>query len=215
MNKCKICKTEFEPYHSTHKYCSVKCSKQAKQKRERKYMKIYRKTHKKYYSRARKKWYRLNKSKMLKYQKEYYKSNIAKIKKRVKEFNKIHKEIINKRRQNKLKNDIYFKLECILRDRLNKVLKTKSKSNHTFILLSCSVNFLKQHLEKQFQKGMNWKNYGTGWHGKGMREWHVDHIKPCASFDLSKPSEQKKCFHYTNLQPLWAKDNLRKSDKIC
>jgi hypothetical protein len=60
-------------------------------------------------------------------------------------------------------------------------------------------------LEKQFTKGMNWKNYG---------KWHIDHIKPCASFDLSLEHEQKLCFHFTNLQPLWAKDNIRKSDKI-
>jgi len=61
---------------------------------------------------------------------------------------------------------------------------------------------------------MSWDNYGTGYNGKGMEQWHIDHIIPCASFDLSKPSEQKKCFHYTNLQPLWAKDNLRKKDKL-
>jgi len=52
---------------------------------------------------------------------------------------------------------------------------------------------------------MSWNNHG---------EWHIDHIKPCTSFDLSKLSEQKKCFHYKNLQPLWAKDNLSKGAKI-
>ena len=54
---------------------------------------------------------------------------------------------------------------------------------------------------------MSWDNYGL--HG-----WHVDHIKPCASFDLSKPIEQRKCFNFNNLQPLWAIDNLRKGSKI-
>ena len=72
-------------------------------------------------------------------------------------------------------------------------------------LLGCSLDFLKQYLEFQFKKGMSWSNYG---------KWHIDHIKPCASFDLSKPNEQHKCFNYINLQPLWAIDNLRKKDKI-
>jgi DNA/RNA endonuclease G (NUC1) len=54
---------------------------------------------------------------------------------------------------------------------------------------------------------MNWENYGKN-------GWHIDHIIPCASFDLTDPKQQKNCFHYTNLQPLWAADNIRKSDKI-
>jgi len=73
-------------------------------------------------------------------------------------------------------------------------------------LLNCSIGKLKRYLAKKFYLRvdglkMTLKNYGL---------WHIDHIIPCASFDLSKPSEQKKCFHYTNLQPLWAKDNLSK-----
>jgi len=70
-------------------------------------------------------------------------------------------------------------------------------------LVGCSIDQLKQHIEKQFKKGMSWDNWG-------IYGWHIDHIKPCASFDLTKESEQKKCFHYTNLQPLWAKENLKK-----
>ncbi|GAI33061.1 unnamed protein product, partial [marine sediment metagenome] len=60
----------------------------------------------------------------------------------------------------------------------------------------------KKHLEKRFVKGMSWKNYG---------KWHIDHIKPCATFNLSEKKEQRKCFHYSNLQPLWAKENLSKN----
>ena len=62
---------------------------------------------------------------------------------------------------------------------------------------------LKAYLELQFTDGMTWENRGN---------WHIDHIRPCASFDLTDPEQQKQCFHYTNLQPLWAADNLAKSD---
>jgi hypothetical protein len=64
-----------------------------------------------------------------------------------------------------------------------------------------------KHLESKFTEGMSWSNYG-------YKGWHVDHIKPCASFDLSDPEEQKKCFHYTNLQPLWWYDNFKKGAKL-
>ena len=64
------------------------------------------------------------------------------------------------------------------------------------------INAYKQ---KQFKVGMSWSNYG---------KWEIDHIKPCASFDLSKPREQRKCFHYTNLQPLWKLENRSKNDRI-
>ncbi len=71
-------------------------------------------------------------------------------------------------------------------------------------LVGCSAKELREHLESQFTEGMTWDNYG---------EWHVDHIRPCASFDLSCVEQQRECFHYTNLQPLWAKDNLSKGSK--
>ena len=71
----------------------------------------------------------------------------------------------------------------------------------TETLLGCTVAEARAHLESQFLLGMSWDNHG---------EWHIDHIKPCASFDLTDFEQQKRCMHYTNLQPLWAEDNLRK-----
>ena len=67
-----------------------------------------------------------------------------------------------------------------------------------------NIESYKKYLEAKFQNGMDWTNYG---------EWHIDHIIPCAKFNLTNPEEQKKCFHYTNTQPLWAKDNLSKGSK--
>ena len=74
-------------------------------------------------------------------------------------------------------------------------------------LIGCSVSKLMKHLEGKFQDGMTWET-------RGVHGWHVDHIIPCKVFDLTDPEQQKQCFHYTNLQPLWAEDNLKKGDKV-
>lgn len=104
----------------------------------------------------------------------------------------------------RLKNNPNIRLIHNLRVRLYEVLKGKIKTSSTLNLLGCSVDELWIYLESQFQPGMTRENYGT---------WHIDHIKPCSSFDFTDPDQQKKCFHYTNLQPLWAEDNIKKSNK--
>lgn len=114
------------------------------------------------------------------------------------------KKLNAKKYQNKKRNsDITFKITGQLRHRINLVLKNKYKSEKTKILLGCEIDYFIKHIESKFDKNMNWDNYGT----KG---WHLDHIKPCVSFDLTNPEEQKKCFHYSNFQPLWAEDNYKK-----
>ena len=103
-------------------------------------------------------------------------------------------------------NDPQKNLAHRLRSRVRSAVREMQvdKAGHTFDLIGCSVLDLMRHLENQFQDGMNWEN---------ISEWHIDHIRPCASFDLTDPEQQKQCFHYSNLQPLWATDNLAKSDK--
>ncbi len=104
------------------------------------------------------------------------------------------------------RKDIQYKLMVTQRARLWHALKGRgAKSSSTIILIGCSVDHLRQHLEAQFTEGMTWDNHG---------EWHIDHINPCASFDLTDAEQQRECFNYTNLQPLWAKDNLSKGAKI-
>lgn len=93
--------------------------------------------------------------------------------------------------------------EC-LRHRSRKALKGISKSAKTLELLGCSVENLREHLERQFRPGMAWSNHGP--------VWHIDHIRPCANFDLTVFEQQKQCFHYTNLQPLFAAENIKKGD---
>ena len=99
--------------------------------------------------------------------------------------------------------DPEFKLLKTLRSRLATALRSKNanKSKSTKELTGCDILFLKGYLEAKFTEGMSWENHG---------DWHVDHIRPCCSYDLTIEEEQKKCFHYTNLQPLWAKENLSK-----
>ena len=127
---------------------------------------------------------------------------------RIKNKKKI-RETSKKWQQNKYYTDLNYRLRNILQKRIVSVLKGYYKSQSTLELLGCSLEEFKKYLESQFHKDprISWKTYGR----KG---WHIDHIIPCASFDLTKEEEQRKCFHYTNLQPLWWLDNIKKSDKI-
>ena len=178
-----------------HSYCKLHAKKYRDENSER---------NKKYAENYRDK----NKEKLAKDQRERRKNPENKVKRakqdreyRNKSENKEKKRIY---RKNKLKTDVNFRILSNLRIRLYYALKNNSKSKRTLELLGCTIDELKIYLQSQFTKGMNWNNYGT---------WHIDHRKPCAKFDLSKPIEQHKCFHFSNLQPLWAIDNLRKGIK--
>ncbi len=149
--------------------------------------------------------YLKNKEKILKYGKEYRDKNKQKRKDYCdKNRNKIKKQT-KQYTKNKLKNDISFKISHNLRCRINSALNGFTKSLNTMLLIGCEIDYFMYHIQKQFKRGMHWDNHG---------EWHIDHKSPCAKFDLSKPSEQRKCFHFSNLQPLWAIENIRKGSKI-
>jgi hypothetical protein len=107
-------------------------------------------------------------------------------------------------RSNWRKTSPTYKVIRNVRTRLRELIK--NRSIQTSELTGCTGKELVGYLEAQFKPGMTWDNYG-------IDGWHIDHIRPCASFDLTDPEQQKQCFHYTNLQPLWAADNLAKSDK--
>ena len=161
-----------------------------------------------------KEWHKANKDKKECYNKEYNKVNKDKLRLQKKEYNKVNKDKIRLRNieyvRKKYKADNNFRLKSILRHRIRNAIKGTikgTKSDKTINLIGCSIIEVKNHLEKQFKKGMTWENHGR--YG-----WHIDHIMPCSSFDLTDPDQQKKCFHYTNLQPLWAHENLSKGSKI-
>lgn len=152
--------------------------------------------------------------------KEYYRENKTRILQRNGEYFEIHKEEINLYKSNwqkenrekrrlrlneRYKTEPNFRIAVTLRTRILKAIENNQKAGSTLELLGCSVDFFKVHLEFLFSHGMSWQNHGT--------VWHIDHIKPCASFDLSNDDEQRKCFHYSNMQPLFIADNLKKGTK--
>lgn len=109
----------------------------------------------------------------------------------------------NLQRKRQRRIDINYKILGNLRGRLHDAITRGIKSAGTLELLGCSVNFLRKYLENKFKEGMDWNNYG-------LYGWHIDHIIPCSGFDLTQSKEQRECFHYSNLQPLWARENLMK-----
>ena len=187
--KSKICsKCEKRKYSKSFSQGTNTCKKCKAE-----YSRLYRKTHKDTRDRT-------------EYRKQYYCKNQQKFS----EWNKKWRENNDRSEYHKTYRDKNpsAKIASYCRNRIRECIKKGYKSKGSLSLTGCaSWDELKTYLENKFQKGMTWENYGKD-------GWHIDHIKPCASFDLTKESEQKKCFHYTNLQPLWAKDNLSKSDKI-
>lgn len=209
--KCKQEKTTSEFYNDkTSKdklssYCK-KCSKEKAQKYGEDNKKEVLETHKKHWLKTKdnpdykvkrkesnSRWISKNKAKISLKSKEWNLRNPS----YMREYQKKWAKIPSHKIQKVMGNYIYILLKK----------RGKEKDLRTKELLGCTFEFLKEYLENKFQPGMSWENYGL--HG-----WHVDHIIPCASFDLTNIEEQKKCFHYTNLQPLWAKDNLSKGSKL-
>ncbi len=185
---CKYCQTKYELVED-RSYCSVKCRVKSKKcsqryKKSEKY-KLYCKKYNKEYAKKHRK--QLSADAAIRRG-----NNLPRYRKYDKEYRLKYHSIPHN------------KIAHYLRTRLRIVLKSNKKSKTTEKLIGCSFKFLKYYLQYKFKLGMSWDNYG---------KWHIDHIRPCASFDLSKAEEQSKCFNYTNLQPLWAKENLRKGSR--
>jgi hypothetical protein len=153
-----------------------------------------------------KKYYQINKNKIKKRAKKYYEKNKEKILLTSKKYYQKNKEKRNKYICKKKKTDIHFKLATSLRSRLCSALKRKQKNGSAVKDLGISINEFKIYLESKFQEGMTWENHG-------VYGWHIDHIKPLSRFDLTNKKQFLKACHYTNLQPLWAKENLKKGTK--
>lgn len=148
-----------------------------------------------------------NKEKVKKIKQKYVDNNKEKVKESKLRWFENNPTYRNEWVKDKYKDDTLFRLVTIMRARTILFFKTKNtkKKSSTFDIIGCSPEFLREYLEKQFTEGMSWDN-------QGKYGWHIDHIIPLSS---SKNEEEiyKLCY-YTNLQPLWAEDNLKKSNKI-
>jgi hypothetical protein len=139
--------------------------------------------------------------------KEWHKFNEERLKEYHKNYKLKNKKKRNEQIKRRLEIDIGFKISRNLRSRLNLAIKTNQKSGSAVHDLGCSIPELKIYLESKFQEGMSWDNWSfTG--------WHIDHIVPLDSFDLTNREEFLKACHYTNLQPMWAEENLKKNNRI-
>lgn len=163
--------------------------------------KNYSLVNKEYYKQYRKQYYLDNKEKA----KQYHLDNKDKIAKINKQWYLDNREKVNEKVRNRKQTDLFFKLKCNIRNSIYIQMKKQgySKTSKTQQILGCDFETFKAHLEKQFTKGMNWNNQG---------EWHLDHIYPVS---LAKDEAHLiELNHYTNFQPLWAIDNLKKGNKI-
>lgn len=229
MKKCCKCKeekvkSEFcknkrykDGYHDTCKLCRKEYNSLNKDK-----IKEYRNENIEYSKQYYMEYLLLNKDKIKEYSKQYYqnphnrqcklqysrdynkdKNNNEKRRKRIKEWFINNPDYMKNYMVSRYNNDIQFKIKNNLRSRFYHIIKDKIKYKSVLKLLGCSIDDFKQHLESQFLPEMTWDNHGE--------IWEIDHIKPCASFDLTKLEEQEKCFHYSNLQPLFKTTEIAES----
>jgi len=180
----------------------------------REYAKTYRDTHPERYAAKQKKWKQSYKKQISDQGKAYYKANRKELIEKVKKYKNLNKEKIakqhskwlkaNKKKLAEYRKQPHIQIRINVRVRTREALKGRKRAS-TEKMLGCTWEELRKHLERLFTKGMSFDNYGL---------WHIDHILPCASFDLTDPEQQRICFHYSNLQPLWAADNLSKGAKL-
>lgn len=136
---------------------------------------------------------------------EYFKKYYQEHKEEMRKYNTEYKK-------KRMASDPYYKLVSNVRSLISVAIAKRShglgyKNKKTEEILGCSFEDLYTYLENKFQEGMTWENYGYG-----DDKWNIDHIIPMST--ASTPDEALKLNHYTNLQPLWQKDNFKKHNKV-
>jgi len=212
-NKCDVIKnlSDFSFRSDTKKYrnCCKICRKE--------YHKSWENKNRDYINEKHKIWTKNNSDKRKLTNKKYVKKNYNKIRKYQKVWLENNKEQHLKSRRKyenkKFNTDPCFRIGKILRNRLNIAIKCDFKNGSAVRHLGCSLPDLKQHLESKFYTNLE-TNEIMSWNNYGVYGWHIDHIVPLSKFNLSIEEELKAACHYTNLQPMWAKENLSKGAKI-
>jgi hypothetical protein len=219
-NRCKNCSNEFikvynQKYYQTEQ--NVEKRKQSQKKYREKNIekinqraKIYRENNVEKIKESQKLYYWDNREKRLENREKWFEKNKEKSMKTQKQWQNNNKEKINEvRRENhhkKYQTDILYKLKINIRNRVKMFLKSTNFDldvNRTYDIVGCSPDELRDYLSSKFTEGMSWENYG---------KWHIDHIIPISSANTK--DDVCRLSHYTNLQPLWEKDNLKKGNKI-
>jgi hypothetical protein len=205
---CRKCRREEGRVHRLNNIETYK--KREKKARESKRNKEY---HKEYYNN--------HKEEFQEYQRQRYYDNPEpylirskeqkirlgdKYKEYQKEYRKNNKEYLNKKALENYHKNTNRRIKNIISGSIRKRLNGKTKKSHTTEYLGCSIEFFREYISKKFKDGMEWENYG--------QIWNLDHIIPCRAFDLNNEEEIFKCFHYTNYQPLFCKENFSKQDEM-
>lgn len=195
--ECKDCKKEIDREYRVRNAEKIR-------ERDKKY---YEQNAEKIRQRA-KDWYDNNLERATEYRRDRFQTNKDQIYEYRKEYNERNHEKIktymNTYMQNRYHTNINYKVKSICNKRIRDCVRNKSKKTVEYI--GCDIDFLKEWLEYQFVEGMTWDNMGI--------EWHIDHVRPCSSFDFSNDTDISECYHWTNLQPLFARDNISKSNKV-
>lgn len=212
ISHCKLC---VKQYHKQYRKQYSQAHKEELNEHKRQYYQTHRKemcerrslanrTHRKERNERHRQHYQKHKKEINKYAKQWRQDHKEKTREWSKDYRREHKKEIAKHNIEKYHSDIQHYLRARLRTRLWNALKRHFKAGSAVRDLGCSIAALKVHLEKQFINGMTWKNRG---------KWHIDHIRPLASFDLTDRGQFLEACNYKNLQPLWAQDNMSKGDK--
>ena len=208
---CKLCiKAQKKAYYEANKgkiLTQQKAYYEANKEKISALHKDYREANKEKISALIKAYHEANKEKRADQRKARYEVNKDKVSAQQKAYRKANREKINARIRQRYKRDVQFRLGLALRNRLRRAVKNQQRTSSAIRALGCTIKELKRHLEAQFTDGMSWENWA-------LDGWHIDHIKPLASFDLTDRKQLLEACHYTNLQPLWAKENLSKGAAI-